>query len=100
MSVWIYKDDQEQLVSAEDLESSLAGGWSVTKGDNHENEEKANDEEKANGHKGQNEQSEEEANEEENGLLALQNQAKELGIKSWHRMSEETLKEKINEHQL
>ena len=94
MSVWIYKDDQEQLVSAEDLESSLAGGWSVTKGDNHENKEKANE------HKGQNEQSEEEANEEENGLLALQNQAKELGIKSWHRMSEETLKEKINGHQL
>lgn len=106
MSVWIYKGDESQLIDPNHLEGALAGGWSVTKeGDqNVRFEEKTNEQEKAieqNANVGQQEEvrHEEKANEEDE-IESLRQKAKDAGIKSWHRMSKETLIEKLNECEL
>lgn len=100
MSVWIYKGDESQLIDPNHLEGALAGGWSVTKeGDQNVRFEEKTNEQNANVGQQEEVRHEEKANEEDE-IESLRQKAKDASIKSWHRMSKETLIEKLNECEL
>jgi hypothetical protein len=83
MSVKVYdKDGKGHLIKPERLQAHLSAGWSVIKGDENVRKEK---------------QQEEKAESEKADYLAeLREKAKFAGIKGWHRMTEDTLREKLN----
>lgn len=83
MAVWVYKENESELIDALHLENALKAGWSVTKGEQNgvRKEEKTSD------------GSEEETDSE---IEVLKQQAKEVGIKGWQRMSEQTLRDRLD----